>query len=118
MTDEKGNTLFAPKTVGFVEYFLPGTVAGPEHVIDRAYLLESLYARINREDVVLAAGLNKEGAGCNQPGNVVHLGPVQNSGNVVIHAVRDAANAVAERVQISAYQRGAYPRLHRRREQG
>src|SRR5262245_39490689 len=116
MTREEWNSAFAPKGVFRWEYLLFDEIRRFKHAIDFAYLLEAFDAGVYWKDVVLFSRFHKQRTWSNQTGDVVHLGPVENPGNVVVHAMREAAHAVAERVEVTADHRDSNPRLKGRGE--
>src|SRR5437870_3311948 len=100
------------------EHLLLNSIGGAEDTIDLTYVIEALDARLDREDVVLLPGLHEERTRRGEPGDVVHLSPIQNPGHVVVDAVREAPDAVSEGVEVSAHQRDSNTWLERRREYG
>ena len=104
----------APEAVRTVEGFLLRERGGVEDFVDLLHALEALAAGGDRKDVVLLARFHEQRPRRDQARDVVHLGPVQNPRHVVVDAVREAHDAVAERVQVAADHRGLDARLERR----
>src|SRR2546422_387350 len=74
--------LFAPEAVRAVEGFLLCFRTSAEHVVNLFDLIKALNAGGDGEDRIFLAGFGKEGAGRDEPGHVVHFGPVQDARNV------------------------------------
>src|SRR2546428_10521545 len=98
------------------KHLLLDAIGRAEDAVDLTHAVETLDARGDRKNVVLLPRFHEERPWRDQPGDVVHLGPVQNPRHVVVDAVRQASDAVPERVQVAAYHRDANARLERRRE--
>src|SRR5215510_8381822 len=117
MAREKRDATFSPERMLAREDFLLDPVGSLKHAVDLTHLFEALDARGDWEDVVFLARFDEQRARRDESGDVVHLAPVQNAGHVVVDAVREAADTVAERVEIPADHRGANAGLERGREQ-
>src|ERR1051326_7779104 len=114
MLRHKRQAALPPETVRAIEGLVLDHPVGPENFIDLAYPLETRAAGGNGEDVVALARFRDQRPRRDQPGDIVHLAPIQNPGHVVVDAVRHAHDAVAERVQVPADHRGPNARFERR----
>src|SRR6186997_118342 len=111
VTRQEWDAAPAPERVLAWKDLLLDPIRRAEHVIDLSHFVEALDTRANREDVVFLSRFNEQRSGRDQAGDVIHFCPVQNSWNVVVDAVGQAADAVAERVQVAAHECRADPRL-------
>src|SRR5215469_816156 len=115
---EKRNALPAAKAViGLADLSLR-VVRRSQDLISLLYAAETRTAGFDGEDVVLGAGFGEQRPRRDETGDVVHLGPIEDAGDMVIDAVRQAENVIAERVQVSADHGGLDARLECRRERG
>ncbi len=96
-----------------LEDLVPDAVVRPEDAVHLLHLAEGMAERIDRKDVVLRPGLAEQRARGDEPGHVVHLAPLEDAGHVVVDAVRDAEDRVAEGVEVAADQRRRDARLQR-----
>src|SRR5262249_52417144 len=103
MTCDERDAALAPEGMLVGEDFLFEAVGGSEYRIDLTHLSEAFKTRLNGEDVVALARFDKQRPGRDQPRDVVHLGPIEDAGNVIVDAMRETADAVAEGVQIAAH---------------
>src|SRR5579884_2696264 len=117
MAHEEGNALLTPKTMGAVEGFLLHAAGNAKHRINLSDPLKTLETRPDRKDLVLFARLGEQRAGRDQPRDIIHLEPVQNARNVVIDAMREAADAVAKGIEIAADHSRPDARFERRSKQ-
>src|SRR5262245_19931936 len=102
MVRQKRDAALSPERMLARKHFLLDPVGSLKHAVDFTYLLEALDARGDWEDVVLLARFDEQRTRRDESGNVVHLAPVQDAWHIVVDAVREAADAVAERVEIPA----------------
>src|SRR5437016_734663 len=93
-----------------VDHFLPCALSRAEHLVHLLHPLEAGFAGGNRKNVVAFAGFEVHWPRRDQPGHVVHLGPIQDARDVVVDAVADAHHAIAEGIQVAGHQ----PRLDSR----
>src|SRR5215471_21709726 len=93
--------------------FLFNPIGRSEHAVNVTDLVEALDAGLNRKDVVLLSRFYEQRTWRDQASDVVHLGPVQYAGHVVVDTVGEAADAVSRRVEIATYHRSANPRFER-----
>src|SRR5262249_30002529 len=114
---EKRESFLAVKAVRIIERLLLRAVSYPKYFVDFLHAREAGAAGLDREDVVALARFGEQRTRRDQAGDVVHLGPVENPGNVVVDAVRQAEHTIPECIQIAADHPNANTRLERRREQ-
>src|SRR5262245_4319914 len=86
---QERNPALAPELVVLREHLLLGEPGGAEDCVDLPDALEAREARLYRKDVVLLPRLHEQRPRRDQPGDVVHLRPVQDPGHVVVDAVRE-----------------------------
>src|SRR6185295_2654635 len=101
--------------IGFEDLVLEA-VGRAKDLVNFLDAFETRTAGFDGKDVFLRACFGKKWPRRDEAGDVVHLGPVEDSGNVVIDAVLQAEDTITERVQISADQGGANSGFERRRE--
>src|SRR5579859_8130894 len=100
------------------EDFSLEAVGRAQRFVDFGDTRKTLAAGVDGKNVVLRAGLGEQWTRRDKARDVVHLGPVQDAGHVVVDAVRQAENAVAERVEIAADHGGFDARFERSGECG
>src|SRR5688572_19769690 len=118
VTRQEWNPTLAPERMLAGKDLLLRTIRDPEHAVDLAHFVEAPDARSDREDVVLLSRFHEQRPRRDEAGDVVHLGPVQDAGHVVIDAMSQTPDAVFERVEITADECGADAGFERRREHG
>src|SRR5687767_15252278 len=106
MAGQEWDAAPAPEQMLGWEDLLLDAIRSVEDAIDLPHFIEALDARSNRKDVVLFSRFDEQRSWRYQAGDVVHFRPVQNSRNVVVDAVGEAPDAVAERVQVAAHKCG------------
>src|SRR5262245_44498569 len=81
----------------------PKVIRHTERLVDRSSLRGGLLAAGDRKNYVIATRLDEQASRSYEPGEVVHLHIEQQSRDVVIGTVRNADDAVAERVEVRAH---------------
>src|ERR671911_23190 len=108
----------APEQMFVREDLVLDEVRDTEDAIDPLHFLEAFDARTNRENPILLSGFYEQRSRSNQTRDVVHLGPVQNPGNIVVDAVSETSDTVLEGVQVAAHQCHANARIEGSCEHG
>src|SRR5438270_8793670 len=84
------------------EDLLAGVFRHAENLIHLLYAGETLARGFDRKDRIAITAFREERPGRDQARDIIALGIIQNARNVIIDAMRDAHDAVAKRIQISA----------------
>ena len=113
---QERNAAPAPEQMLGWKDLLLDAIRSVEDAIDPAHFIEALDARADRKDVVLFSRFDEQRSRRYQTREIVHLRPVQNSRNVVVDAMGEAPDAVAECVQVAAHECGADPQVEGRCE--
>ena len=101
---QERNAALAPERMSSGKDLLLDAIGSAEDAVDSAHFIEALDARPNRKDVVLSPDSDEQRSRRYQTREIVHLRPVQNARHVVVDAVREAPDAVAECVQVAAHE--------------
>ena len=98
---QEGQAFFAVEGVLAGEDFLRGAVGDAKGFVHFFNFGEAGSRGGDGEDGILVSAFGEEETRSDEAGDVIALGPVENAGDVVIHAVGDAHDAVAEGVEIA-----------------
>src|SRR5689334_21858965 len=102
MARQEGKAVHARETVRAIKCRLLNHARGVKYLVNPLYPRETLPAGGNRENIILLARFHEQRTRRDQSRDIVHLRVIQNSGDVIVDAVRKAQDAIAKDVQVAA----------------